>query len=384
MAPRIHWATCYRLMPTTPLQIEVGPANLANSDRFESIGSIVAAEFLSATEGLVKKNSDLWGNLVMHHHQDLCELLRSRQHRAAAEYISDLHRNNLGEGMRWPCRWEVLLQDLGSAPLLKAALIDKAASLCESLGLIRVGNPEEIGFDLARDWNAAELFARIDRHLGYEAHSPGCYSLAFGALRPSGKTIDDRALNAIYTAERILSALATLGIAPQEASVLEIGGGLGNLAYQMLKRGIGRYTIVDIPAVRAIQTYMALYEFPDLAINFRAIEARSAARLHLLTPDALPLIPDHSVQIVVNEDSLPEIEQKIAVGYMQQIGRIASGIFLSINHESTSVVAGHRHNPVADVAQEATGMRRAARSRHWLRPGYVEEIFVPGTVSVRR
>jgi hypothetical protein len=170
----------------------------------------------------------------------------------------------------------------------------------------------------------------------------------------------------------LFQLLRLRGIAPADAHILEIGGGVGNLARLSLQRGIGRYTIVDIPTVRAIQTYMAMYEFPDLEIGFDD----AGHRLNLLLPDRIGQIAPGSITIVVNEDSLPEMAESTATQYLAAIPRLArGGHFLSINHESGQVILGHRNNTIPHLAAQVPQLSLLSRSRHWMRRGYVEEVY---------
>jgi hypothetical protein len=368
----------HRVLTSSQPSPAMGPGNPADSARFAEIGKVISDEFVKSTGGALRGFKDAWGHLVAGH-ASLCERIEKADHFGVSELIADLHRNPLGTGMRWPVSWSDMMSGGEGADLYCTCLLDRTFSLCEALGRLEAYNPED-GVP-PRDHAVEALYQKIDEHLGYEASSPGCYSLAYGALRPSGKTIDDRALQAIHTSERAFSLLAALGVAPQDAHVVEIGGGIGNLAYHMLKRGIGRYTLVDIPTVRAIQTYMALYEFPGMDVNFESAGVRNPHRLDLVTSDALKHLPDKSVQVVINEDSLTEIQADVAMEYLQEIARATSGYFLSINHESTRILYDHAQTPVAKLVEAAPQLRRLGRWRHWMRPGYVEEIFMTKPAS---
>lgn len=360
----------------------IAPGALAARDRFAMIGDRVIAEFRKTPHNELYGLDDLWGRGLLRHHVPLASLISQGDGYAVAEHISELHRNSLGMGLKWPATWDELVTNAGMAPHLRHVMIDRIASLAEYLGLVPVYNPE--GYPAPAGYGAeqiARLLGEIDNRLGYEIAAPPCYSLAFGVVRPSGATLDDRAINAVYTADRIVDLLKGMGVAAADAHILEIGGGIGNLANQCLKRGIGRYSMVDIPTVRAIQVYFALSTVPEADINFSAEGMRSAARLDVLRPPDLGAFADRSVHVVVNENSLPEIEREAAIAYLRQIARIARGCFLSINHESGDTIAGHQHGRVFELVGGANidRFRRLQRSRHWLWPGYIEEIYASAT-----
>lgn len=259
---------------------------------------------------------------------------------------------------------------------LQFFLFDWVLSFAEGVGDVPVECPEGGQDGGNARLNGDELISRLDKIVGYEIKTPNCYGLNFGIRRPSG-ICDHRALAAAYTAHRIKVLLDSLGIPLAEASVVEIGGGLGNLTYQCLKMGIGRYALIDIPSTRALQTYMALYEFPEIEINFSSAQCNSSgARLHLLTPDAVPMLQDRSIHIVVNEDSLTEIHAEVATHYLREIARFGRHYFLSSNHEAQYTVSEHQHPRVIDQAFSVPGLRPISRSRAWIRRGYVEELYL--------
>lgn len=72
------------------------------------------------------------------------------------------------------------------------------------------------------------------------------------------------------------------------------------------------------------------------------------------------------MDIVLNADSLTEMDKEVAQAYADYVAANAT-VFLSINHEANQ----HR---VRDLKFE--GMVCVSRSPHWMRTGYVEELYV--------
>lgn len=359
-------------LPDDGAAITLGLGELADPTRFTETGQIMSREFRAST--WQREKADLW-DAMLHHAAPLISAL-AEDGPAAAEVASDVVRNGVAFGMGWARDdWTKYVTDPHFREKTQFFLFDWALSLAEGLGEVPVEYPEAGQDGRNAGLNGDQLMARLDKIVGYEIKTPNCYGMNFGIRRPGG-ICDHRALTAAYTAHRIKTLLASRGISPAEASVVELGGGLGNLAYQCLKMGIGGYTLVDIPSTRALQTYMALYEFPEVEINFSSAHCNSSgARLHLLTPDAVPMLRDRSVDIVVNEDSLTEINGESAIQYLHEIARFGRHYFLSSNHEAQYTVAGHRHARVMDLARLVPGLRPISRSRGWVRPGYVEELY---------
>lgn len=340
---------------------------LADESRFARIGDVVIRT-LGAPMG-----DGCWARLLQNH-RILVDAVAAGEPVRVAACLADIIRNNVGYGMTWSrADWERMVAEPAFRTVMIHGLKDYAWSLAEALGVISAENPAagDVGKPIP---TVASLCDAIDRFAGMPLLAPPCFSVNFGLKRPGG-VLDHRAMWAFLTSNRLFQLLRLRGIAPADAHILEIGGGVGNLARHCLQRGIGRYTIVDIPTVRAIQTYMAMYEFPDLEIGFDEVRHR----LNLLLPDGVGQMAPGSVTIVVNEDSLPEMAQPTAMQYLAAIPCIArGGLFLSVNHEGGQFVLGHRHSTVPHLAGQVPQLSLLSRSRHWMRRGYVEEVYAVG------
>ena len=97
-------------------------------------------------------------------------------------------------------------------------------------------------------------------------------------------------------------------------------------------------------------------------------------------------LPGRSVDIVVNQESLPEIERANAEAYVADIERATRGLFLSINHESAARVGdqGFEHNLVSDLVAKNGGFHRSYRFPTWIRRGHVEELYELDSVRSQR
>lgn len=346
----------------------------ADPARFEEIGRVICESFPRRPGG--SGTSDYWTYLLAGAHLPLVEMIESERHAAVAAHISNLTANGLGYGLLGigdvGHETQTALLDPAYRSKLGIMFLDGVVSVAEAFGLLDLENPEDAAPTRNLKEDAELLLQKIDARIGCAAELPRGFSGAYGIARPRGGVCEKRALSAVYASERILQLLKLRDIPPADAHVLEIGGGVGTLAYLCAARGIGRYTIVDLPTVRAIQIYMALYNFPDRAV---ATAPDRDAPLCFLTPEQFGSMPDRSVHVVVNENSIPEMGREIGLGYLQAISRIAIGFFLSINHESRAVIAGHPHTVVRDLAREVPRLAHVGRARHWVNRGYVEDLF---------
>jgi hypothetical protein len=84
-----------------------------------------------------------------------------------------------------------------------------------------------------------------------------------------------------------------------------------------------------------------------------------------------------NVDVVFNENSLPEIPPDVAQGYIRWIAGHVRRFFYSYNHESIVPGGEFAVCTVPELVRSVGGLTRVSRDRSWVRPGYVEEIYVP-------
>ena len=87
-------------------------------------------------------------------------------------------------------------------------------------------------------------------------------------------------------------------------------------------------------------------------------------------------LPDGKYDLVLNQDSFPEIAENIVTDYLNWI-RYHATEFLSINFESKAAYPGGNHLSVNEVIQKVGGFKRVSRIPFWLRKGYVSEVYRP-------
>lgn len=255
-------------------------------------------------------------------------------------------------------------------------ILDRLASLAESLGVLSYENPEQGRYGQNLAFNADDLVARIEARLGYRIGRPpvmGVFGIAVG-----DQIIDTRVPDDAYAADR-LKALMTL---LRRSRVAEIGGGLGGCALQVARAGIAPYTIFDLPVVLLIQGWLLMKVCGAGAVSMFG------------EPDtgrALNLRPywefgdrDLPFDLVFNRDSLPEIPRPHAARYLRELADRGCAL-LSINQESQ----GPTDDPnvsqlwVHALAAEEQQLTCISRHPYWMRRGYIEEVFVPASEAER-
>lgn len=122
--------------------------------------------------------------------------------------------------------------------------------------------------------------------------------------------------------------------------IVEIGGGLGDQAYQTMKLGehISKYILFDIPEVATISSYFLLSAFPEKRIRLYGEGPVSAASsdnydMAVFPHYSISQLPDHSVDLFYNSCSFSEMDSASSREYLSIIERACRKYFLHDNHD---------------------------------------------------
>lgn len=273
----------------------------------------------------------------------------------------------------------------GAGSLYLRRLLDALVALGEMVGVCRVRSLEQQGIEAVRtalevEWS--DLLTQIEQVTGLVLDFPRVGAAYGGRIERSGEPGDTAArlvtIDLLLHAAALLSARQILARgadrrAGRAAQIVEIGGGYGCLAWLAQRAGLGEYRLFDLPWVNAIQGYFLLMTCPPETIQ---LCGEPPAPLVVLPADDLAEVPDQSVDLVINTNSVPELSPETARENVRWIGRILRGEFLSINHEAPTSLDGRSpQQRVADLVAEVTDLSRLSRHRWWMAEGYVEEVF---------
>lgn len=236
-------------------------------------------------------------------------------------------------------------------------ICDRVLRLAEAVGALPLWLPEFAGPRISVI-EIPETLAAIERHIGVTLEFPNPFPREFGIATPRGIAAE-RALQAIFQAWRIHKIAARHG-----GKILEIGAGLGRTAYYARALGIANYTIVDLPMGLVVQAAFLGRVLGAEALAFPGDVALSN-QIRILTPATL-LSANERYDAVLNVDSMTEMSRDQAEAYAAFIAAHAK-VFISINHERNPF----RVNDLAALRGATT-----IRAPYWMRPGYVEELFI--------
>ncbi len=292
-----------------------------------------------------------------------------------ARYLCNVSRHDASVGIvQGDGEYERVVRDPGYRDFLALIAKDKLVSLAEAVGHLPVENPEQGVFATNLHADADALVAGIAQRVGIDITPPEIDG-GLLKLRTRHGLFGERDANAIFTAWLLRRLADRLG----GSGVCEIGGGSGRVAYWSRRLGLGPYTIVDLPTVNCVQAYYLLASLPDDAIALYGEGSPQAAPDVTVWPShALDELPQQTFSIVLNQDSMPEMDRETVDEYLRWCGRVCTGLFVSINHESRPAYGGNlRHVSVPEAAAAVGGLELVDRYPYWLRRGYVVELYRP-------
>lgn len=326
-----------------------------------------AAEGTGPSDALVPEES-MWGTLRLELYSTVSNLVARGDEVALARHLAKIFRTDAVNGYAygttfdpWPHRWAYL-------PI---AIELSVVTLAESLGILRAETHEQgqVAYWRAQ-FTEEQLIGEIEAFFGFRVEAPRAgdpKGILFG-----GRFLTRETCSHLYSAHRMREAIDRAQIAAP-LDIVEIGGGYGGTCYwlgKILGERIGRYVIVDLPEVSIVQaTFLGASDSRQLVLygeDRPAIELLPHFRL-----DELDLRPN----ILINQDSMPEMPQSEVERYLAWGSENLSGLFISFNQEAYSPWAGVPQVHVPTVVKGFPRYRRLARETSWDRRGYVEEIY---------
>ena len=171
------------------------------------------------------------------------------------------------------------------------------------------------------------------------------------------------------TQRRVVSFLTERGI--EGASVLEIGGGIGEIQVELLRRGARRVTNTEIsrgyePAAAELLATTGLRDrvtrtFVDIAAEPEAVQPADVVVLHRVVccyHDSEQLVAaaaDHARRLLVFSYPSADPMVRALIGWDNLVRRVRRNEFRAFVHSPAALVA----------AVESQGMRRTYQHRGW-------------------
>jgi hypothetical protein len=318
------------------------------------------------------RGNDLW-TMIAGQQSRFASILENGDPAELAAYLCNVSRHDASIGItQGEGEYRRIARDPNYRDFLALMAKDKLVSLAEAVGASPVENPEQGPYGVSIYTDLDELVGRISDRVGLDIAPPDIDGGLF-KLQTDHGLFGERDANAIFTAWSLRNILRG---AP-DARICEIGGGSGRVAYWSRRLGRGPYTIVDLPHVNVVQGYYLLKSLPnDAVVLYGEQQPGNDAAFTVWPNHALSELPRTEFDLVLNQDSMPEMSQETVQSYLRWISDVCRGTFVSINHESKPEYgAGLAHVSVPETIHEIGGFDLRDRYPYWLRKGYVVEVY---------
>lgn len=320
------------------------------------------------------KNVDIWTTIAVHQ-RNFFEVLESKDPARLAAYLCNMSRHDATHGtVQGEVEYRHLKRSARYRNYIARMAKDKLISLAEAVDAIPCENPEQGTWGLNSKLNELILVRKIEESIGISIAPPpidgGLFKIGSDPYR-----FGERDCNAIYTAWLIRELLPIGG----RRSVCEIGGGVGRVAYWAARLGLNQYTLLDLPHINVLQGFYLLKTLPGANIclygESDSHDVQAGISIRVLPGYTCRDFRHKSFDLVLNQDSFPEIHADVVLEYLQWM-KLSTVLFLSINHESQpNAVNGTLQNNVSDLIARVGDFSRQFRHPYWLRRGYVTELY---------
>jgi len=314
----------------------------------------------------------MWGTLRQVHYRAICDVVERGDVAALAHYFSEIFRTETVNGYTYgttfdhmPHRWHYLPVGIELSVVTLAECVGVLRAECHEQGQIAFWRSQ-----LSED----ELVERLEAFFGLRIEAPRAgdpRGIMFG-----GRFISRETCSHLYTAYRMREAINRQALA-HELDIVEIGGGYGGTCYwlhKLMPGRVNRYVIVDLPEVSLVQAFFLETTAVSQLVLYGESWHGTGPRIELLPYFRLEEI-DFQPNVLINQDSMPEMPESEVERYLEWASVHLNGLFLSFNQESYAPWAGVLQVHVPTVVRRFPRLKRVARETSWDRRGYVEEVY---------
>jgi hypothetical protein len=315
--------------------------------------------FRLASEPTPEEIGPIWGGIVERAYGRMVAAMESPE--LLAEFLSTVFGSETVEGMGTgepPASSE-------SVSVWMMKLLDGLVSLAEMTGTIGAENPEQNPSACGLLDGIETLVVNLESAIGV----PLSFPLAGGAY---GFSVGERLLT-MEMPEHLEAAyrVARLYCGNQSGRIVEIGAGFGGTAYWINQIvTVADYGIFDLPFANILQGY-----FLSKALGFESVSLYGEPRKRVHIEPCGELFSSGPADILVNQNSMPEMPQDVALSYLVWASSNIGKLFYSLNQECAMPIGEFRQNIVGKLAGKIPAFERLSRSPSWVRSGYVEEVY---------
>ena len=371
---RIEWFYLDAKIPEYPIW-EPPAANLLNIETKKKIVSDLLESFHEAVK-FDKDNinySNLWSHLISQNSQSILEILKSRDNAALLTYLEMMFQQPALRGISSADLFRPEVQNIFFIYFILESLVN----LAEYLGVVRTECPEQGQIGYAFINGAERIVSEIEKELGFSIdfpHVAKSYGVSIGE-----RLITSESPEHIYAAHRLKTNLLrySKNVNP---TVLEIGAGFGGTAYWFMKSmNVKQYVIYDLALTNVFQGWFLANMLGRESIALLTDVLRDGNlgnhKICILPVNADRFLQNRKFDCICNQNSFPEMPEKIVEKYLSLIHNMLDGIFFSYNQEAFAPVHGVPQVWTPEMVHRHGGFKRRSRERSWMRRGYVEEVY---------
>lgn len=304
-------------------------------------------------DGMVDKTG-MW-SILPNRHPALIDSLDRRDAQLLASIMSTMFQRHITHG---------IAMGKTTADTAKFATEEFSANWCdrlvrlgEAVGALAPRSPEQGNFKSPLSIDVQDVVKMIEEKIGHKLVFPNIGS-SYG-ISIHGSCFPELFFSHVFAAYRVKNIYGS------GKNIAEIGGGFGGLALML---SCCDYTIFDLPFSNLLQGYFLLKSGMDVSLY-----REKGTRVKVLP--WWEIRNNCKYDVVINQDSIPEMPQNIGYYYISRIASISKS-FYSVNQEEMAVNSGAgRQLRVPDIINKNGGYRRVSRNLFWIRDGYVEEVY---------
>jgi len=313
-----------------------------------------------ADSPMKRDGEDVWTGLLRNELPDLLSSIDKRDPVGLAEFLKNFGKSYVWFGGITTCI-DGYNRNLERSQI-GISYWDKLVCLAESLGIIRMENPENgpWGENLLID--PSRLTCLIEKELGIDVSAP-LGIIHTDGLKTHKGVFHYRHINSLY------SAIRATRLTKCHGSVCEIGGGIGLTAMYALRLGQKKYTILDLPITCLLAGHYLMHAVGANNVALYGEKEINNGAIKILPYWEYLNLKSDSFELVLNQDSLPEIADNLVMEFLDQIKRTSNNLFLSINHEC------FYPRTVKNFVHQSGGFEQVYRTKCWVREGYLEELY---------
>lgn len=338
--------------------------------------SKVAALLDAARRGRVgdtPPEGSVWSVHAHRNQQGLARAIEAQDAEALGAVLSELH---LGPVVKGFDQAGPETATLDADPMQRNAqgrrIYHTLMRLGTGLGTVRAWNPEQAeNFPYLDEDATADAVDAIREALRLAGDFPRTTQGAWGIGTAYGLLSYRQALTLGYLRE-VDAHLARTG--RRYGHVVEIGGGLGRMAFNLARRAEAPVTVVDLPLVGVMQSAFLTANGVPNTLWPRELGA-SPGHVNLVSAFDTAALERLEAPLVLNFDGLVEMTRETQDGYFELVRRLG-GDLLSVNHEAARMTGqGVRQEwRIGRIAE--FGLAAQPRAAFLEREGYIAQSFL--------